>query len=108
MRFPRATRERIALVLSISEIDRVRALTGRDRFRGAMTSTFEMVDAVLPPQLRGSGWKPASPRNTAAGDEDSSARPELTVPSIAEPGHDDALLAELIVDGCGDDSDGMT
>ncbi|MEW1880972.1 amidase [Rhodococcus sp. NPDC080181] len=46
-----ATYERIALGLSISESDRARALTRRDRFRQAMTATFEIVDAVLTPAM---------------------------------------------------------
>ncbi|NIL91378.1 Glutamyl-tRNA(Gln) amidotransferase subunit A [Rhodococcus fascians] len=46
-----ATYERIALGLSISESDRARALTRRDRFRQAMTATFESVDAVLTPAM---------------------------------------------------------
>ncbi|OZD87688.1 amidase [Rhodococcus sp. 05-2256-B2] len=50
-RFQPATYERIALGLSISESDRARALTGRDRFRQAMTATFEIVDAVLTPAM---------------------------------------------------------
>lgn len=50
-RFQPATYERIALGLSISEPDRARALTGRDRFRQAMTATFESVDAVLTPAM---------------------------------------------------------
>ncbi|AMY54775.1 amidase [Rhodococcoides fascians] len=50
-RFQPATYERIRLGLSISESDRARALTGRDRFRQAMTATFEIVDAVLTPAM---------------------------------------------------------
>ncbi|MDQ0284096.1 amidase [Rhodococcoides fascians] len=50
-RFQPATYERIALGLSISESDRARALTRRDRFRQAMTATFEIVDAVLTPAM---------------------------------------------------------
>lgn len=50
-RFQPATRERIALGLSISEADRARAITGRDRFREAMTATFETVDVVLTPTM---------------------------------------------------------
>ncbi|OZD64387.1 amidase [Rhodococcus sp. 05-340-1] len=50
-RFQPATHERIALGLSISEADRARALAGRDRFRKAMTTTFEMVDVVLTPAM---------------------------------------------------------
>ncbi|OZE78332.1 amidase [Rhodococcus sp. 15-649-2-2] len=50
-RFQPATYERIALGLSISESDRARALAGRDRFREAMTTTFEMVDVALTPAM---------------------------------------------------------
>ncbi|WP_255182700.1 amidase [Rhodococcus sp. WWJCD1] len=50
-RFQPATHERIALGLSISESDRARALAGRDLFREAMTTTFEMVDVVLTPAM---------------------------------------------------------
>ncbi|MFI8567721.1 amidase [Rhodococcus sp. NPDC078407] len=50
-RFQPATYERIALGLSLSESDRARALTGRDRFRQAMTATFESVDVVLTPAM---------------------------------------------------------
>ncbi|MBY4275446.1 amidase [Rhodococcus fascians] len=50
-RFQPSTRERIALGLSISESDRDRAFTGRDRFRESMTATFELVDVVLTPTM---------------------------------------------------------
>ncbi|MGF0313605.1 amidase [Rhodococcus sp. IEGM1428] len=50
-RFQPATYERIRLGLSISDSDRARALTGLDRFRQAMTATFEIVDAVLTPAM---------------------------------------------------------
>lgn len=50
-RFQPATYERIRLGLSISESDRTRALTGRDRFHQAMTATFETVDVVLTPAM---------------------------------------------------------
>ncbi|WP_230598452.1 amidase [Rhodococcoides fascians] len=50
-RFQPATYERIRLGLRISESDRARALTGRDRFRQAMAATFESVDAVLTPAM---------------------------------------------------------
>ncbi|WP_141217050.1 amidase family protein [Rhodococcus sp. 14-2483-1-2] len=46
-----ATRERIALGLSISEADRARALIDRDRFREAMATTFSTVDVVLTPAM---------------------------------------------------------
>ncbi|MBY3986978.1 amidase [Rhodococcus fascians] len=50
-RFQPATRERIALGVNITEADRDRAFTGRDRFHAAMSATFETVDVVLTPTM---------------------------------------------------------
>ncbi|GAC02282.1 aspartyl/glutamyl-tRNA(Asn/Gln) amidotransferase subunit A [Gordonia namibiensis NBRC 108229] len=50
-RFQQATRERIALGLTISDEQRAAALRERDLFRAAMTDMFGEIDVVLTPAM---------------------------------------------------------
>lgn len=50
-RFQQATRERIALGLTISDEQRAAALRQRDLFRAAMTDMFGEIDVVLTPAM---------------------------------------------------------